>query len=124
MEQFQTDKELCGQIDRGAVTKTCLENLRRLDPDLFEGRWTEQHRIGATLVMVPVAGLTPMTVNTIRQPSQPVLFAVPYLRTDRERGLNSCLAYVWQTTSEKERAVALEDAKAWARGGVEYKQSS
>ncbi len=124
VEQFQKDKELCEGIDHGAVTKSCLDNLRTLDRDLFEGHWTEQHQIAATMVMLPVAGLTPMSLNTVRQPGQPVMYVLPYLRTDRDRGLNSCLAYVWQTPSEQERAAALETVRAWGRGAAERTQTA
>jgi hypothetical protein len=123
VEQFQQDKELCGRIDQGAITKMCLDNLRVLDRDLFEGRWTEQHQIAATLLMFPVAGLTPMGVNTIRQPGQPLMYALPYLRTDRDRGLNSCLAYVWDTPSKEDRAAALDVVKKWGRGAGEHAET-
>jgi hypothetical protein len=120
VEQFRADKELCGRIDPGAVVKICLDNLRGLDPDLFEGRWTAQHQLGQTMVLVPVAGLVPMGVNTFNRPNRPEFYALQYLWTEHERGLESCMAYVWQASTADDEFAAFREILAIVPGATPH----
>lgn len=118
VEEVQAGKEVCGQVDNGAATETCLKNLRMLDPELFQGQWTARHQRAAALVLAPGSGLTPVGEGTITEKGMPAMYVVRYLGRNGQRETELAQARVWVGVSERQRAMLASEVRSWEPQGV------